>query len=295
MQNQALKRPKQWENDSLMSGRALAGFQQLIFKAAGITMSDAKKSLVAGRLAKRLLALKLQSYDEYLDYLTKGEGAHNNEMQIFTDLLTTNETYFYREPQHFDFLKQEILSQYQPGRLLRIWSAASSSGDEAYTLATILAEALGVDGNWEITGTDISTRVIKTAQQAIYTEHSVRMVPDNIRRKYLLKGTGKHSGKVAVVPEIKKHVYFEHYNLVESPIRKEMFDVIFCRNVLIYFDKPTQKKVAQKLCKQLKTNSYLITGHSESLHGMLPQLKLIKPSVYLKTNQETGHLHHEKD
>lgn len=284
MLSQAIMLKEEQNEQSVMSNKAFSGFQALIFQSAGITMSDAKRSLMTGRLVKRLRALKLQSYDDYLHYLTKGEGAHNNEFQRFTDLLTTNETYFYREPQHFDFLKQEILSKHQPNKLLRIWSAASSSGEEAYTLAMILTEELGINANWEIIGTDISTEMIKSARQAIYNEHRVRLVPKDIRYKYMLKGSGEYKGYVAVAPEIKKHVRFEHYNLVDSPNRKEMFDVIFCRNVLIYFDQETKKKVMKKLSKQLKVGSYLMTGHSESLHGMLPELKSVKPSVYLKSN-----------
>lgn len=284
MQDQVMVQTEHRSDDSLISARAFAGFQALIFKAAGISMSNQKKSLVSGRLAKRLRALNLQSYDDYLHYITKGEGAHNSEFQHFVDLLTTNETYFYREPQHFDFLKQTILSKHRPDKLFRIWSAASSSGEEAYTLAMILSEAFGINGNWEIIGTDISTKMIKAAQQGIYNEHRVRLVPKDVRYKYLLKGTGKHHDYVAVAPEVKRHVRFYHYNLVESPLRNETFDVIFCRNVLIYFDHATKKKVMQRLCKQLKMGSYLMTGHSESLHGMLPQLKSVKPSVYLKTD-----------
>lgn len=288
MLSQSIMFDEEQNEQSAMSNKAFSGFQKLIFQTAGITMSDAKRSLMTGRLAKRLRVLKLQSYDDYLNYLTKGEGAHNNEFQRFTDLLTTNETYFYREPQHFDFLKQEVLSKHQPTKLLRIWSAASSSGEEAYTLAMILTEALGINANWEIIGTDISTEMIKSARQAIYNEHRVRLVPKDIRCKYMLKGSGEYKGYVAVAPEIKKHVRFEHYNLVDSPNRKEMFDVIFCRNVLIYFDQDTKKKVMKKLSKQLKVGSYLMTGHSESLHGMLPELKSVKPSVYLKSNLKAG-------
>lgn len=270
------------DDDDTMSAKSFSGFQTLIFDAAGITMSDEKKSLVSGRLAKRLRTLNMESYDEYLAYLTKGEGRSNGEMQMFTDLLTTNETYFYREPQHFDFLKQEILPDYRSGKSLRIWSAASSSGEEAYTLAMILAEELGIEGNWNIVGTDISTRMISSAQEAIYNEYRVRLVPEDIRHKYLLRGTGEHNGYVAVTPEIKKHVRFEHYNLVESPLKPEIYDVIFCRNVLIYFNQETKKKVLQRLCRQLKPSSYLMTGHSESLHGMVSELQSIRPSIYLK-------------
>ncbi|RDH85695.1 MAG: SAM-dependent methyltransferase [endosymbiont of Galathealinum brachiosum] len=271
------------DNQQAISSKAFSGFKKLIFESAGITMSDAKKSLVAGRLGKRLRILNLQSYDDYLKYLTVGEGVNNGEFQIFVDSLTTNETYFFREPQHFDFLKQEILKKHKPDQLLRIWSSASSSGEEAYTLAMILADELGIDAKWEILGTDISTEMISSAKQAIYNEHRVRLVPKDARHKYLLKGTGSNKGYVAVVPELKKHVRFEHYNLVDSPLRKEMFDVIFCRNVLIYFSQETKKIVMQRLYKQLKHGSYLMTGHSESLHGMISELRSVKPSVYLKT------------
>jgi len=266
-----------------MSKKAFAGFQKLIFESAGITMSDAKKSLITGRLAKRIRILNLRNYDDYLKYLTQGDGSKNGEFQVFIDLLTTNETYFFREPQHFDFLRQQILPHHKPDKLLRIWSAASSSGEEAYTLAMILADELGVNGNWEILGTDISTEMIFSAKQAIYNEFRVRLVSKDVRHRYLLKGTGKNSGHVAVVPELKKHVRFEHFNLVDSPLKRQEFDVIFCRNVLIYFSQETKKIVMQRLFKQLKDNAYLMTGHSESLHGMIPNLHSVKPSVYKKT------------
>ena len=283
MQTQIIEQKDKNIDDSFtISDKAFAGFQSLIYKAAGISMSDGKKPLVSGRLAKRLRAHGMKSFDEYLDYITKGDGADNSEFQIFVDLLTTNETYFYREPQHFEFLKREILAKHDPSKLLRVWSAASSSGEEAYTLAMIISDMLGLRANWEIIGTDISTTMIAAAQKAIYNEHRVRLVPNDMRYKYLLRGSDKYHGYVAVAPELKKHVRFEHYNLVESTPRKEMFDVIFCRNVLIYFDKNTKIKVLERLCAQLKSGSYLMTGHSESLHGMVPQLKSIKPSVYLK-------------
>ncbi len=283
MQVQIKKEYLEEETSSEISQKAFSGFQKLIFESAGITMSDAKKSLVSGRLGKRVRILNLKNFDEYLNYITKGEGAQNSEFQLFIDLLTTNETYFFREPQHFDFLRKQILKQHKPDQMLRIWSAASSSGEEAYTLSMILADELGVDGKWEILGTDISTKMIKSAKQAIYNEHRVRLVPNDVRHRYLLKGTGKQKGYVAVVPELKKHVRFEHYNLLESATGREMFDVIFCRNVLIYFSQDTKKIVMQKLFKQLKQDAYLMTGHSESLHGMIPGLRSVQPSVYLKT------------
>ena len=274
--------------EAAMSGRAFSGFQKLIYDVAGISMSDGKKSLVSGRLVKRLSALNIASYDEYLDFLTKGEGTHNGELQEFIDLLTTNETYFYREPQHFEFLKEEILSKWDKSKLFRIWCAASSSGEECYTLAFTLAEELGINGAWDILGTDISTEMISAARTAIYNEHRTRLVPKHIRQKYFLKGTGAHEGFVAVAPELKKHVRIDHYNLIESPSGSQSYDAIFCRNVLIYFDPPTKKKVVTKLCKQLKIGSHFMAGHSESLHGMVPEMDPVSPSVYVKTSGING-------
>lgn len=266
--------------DNALSDKVFNEFRELIHKAAGISMSEGKKTLISGRLTKRLRFLQLLGFKDYLHYITKGEGAYNGEFQQFIDLLTTNETYFFREPQHFDFLKNTILPHYKNGRRLRIWSAASSSGEEAYTLAMILADELGLEADWKIIGTDISTKMITAARAAIYSEHRARMVPQDPRHRYLLRGKGEHSGFVAVAPELKMHVAFQHYNLVESPINNENYDVIFCRNVLIYFNQETKLKVISRLCQQLKHDGYLMTGHSESLHGVVPALKSVCPSVY---------------
>lgn len=266
----------------MLSEKAFKGFQKLIFDSAGISMSAEKKPLIASRLGKRIRILNLPDYDAYYDYLKKGEGAHNGEVQRFIDLLTTNETYFYREPQHFEYLSKHILPNYNNGEHLRIWSAASSSGEEIYTMAMIIAESLGIGGNWEIIGTDISTRMIESARRAIYSDYRVRQLPKHLRHRYMLKGTGKQQGFVAVAPELRRHIRFEYYNLIESPPHAYLFDVIFCRNVLIYFNRETKQQVVQLLCKQLKNSSCLFTSHSESIHGMSNELKAVSPSVYQK-------------
>jgi len=274
--------PTALANNSALSEKAFKGFQKLIFDAAGISMSAEKKPLIASRLGKRIRVLNLVDYDGYYHYLTKGEGAGNGEMQRFVDLLTTNETYFYREPQHFEYLSKHILPRYNNGQPLRIWSAASSSGEEIYTMAMIIADSLGIDSNWEILGTDISIRMLESARQAIYSDYRVRLLPKHLRHRYMLKGKGKQQGYVAVAPEIRKHIRFEYYNLIESPPHASLFDVIFCRNVLIYFNKDTKQQVIQHLCKQLKNGCCLFTGHSESIHGMSNMLKAVSPSVYQK-------------
>ena len=269
-----------------LSDHAFKGFQKLIFDFAGITLSDAKKSLVSSRLHKRLRALKLADFDSYYQHLVEGDGQHDGEIQVFTDMLTTNETYFYREPEHFTFLREIASSISLQNRPFRIWSAASSSGEEAYTVAMVMANELGLDGSWEILGTDISADVIRMARTAIYNEHRVRMLPRDMQHRYLLKGKRQHKGFYAVVPELKRHVTFEHYNLLDGPSQKPKFDVIFCRNVLIYFNRDTKKKVVQRLTTQIEPGGYLITGHSESLHGMNKNMKSIRPSVYRMPGNE---------
>lgn len=266
--------------DAGLTEQVFSGFQRLIFDAAGISMSAAKKPLVSGRLAKRVRALNLPGFEAYYQHVSGAQGASDGELQHCIDLLTTNETYFFRENQHFDFLKKTVLPQRTSSKRLRIWSSASSSGEEAYTLAMVLADYLGVEGDWEILGTDISTRMIDAAQRAIYSEHRVRGVSREYRHRYLMRGTGRNQGSVGVVPELKKHVTFESYNLVSSARKSPQFDVIFCRNVLIYFNAETKAKVIRRLCDSLLPGGYLITGHSESLLGSIPFLQSVIPSVY---------------
>lgn len=266
-----------------ISDKAFNQIKGLIYSIAGINLSDAKKSLVVGRLNKRLRALKLQSFEDYYRYLTSKNAGREQELQLFVDLLTTNETYFFREQLHFDFLVKTVLPEFKnTGQPLSIWSAASSSGEEGYTLCMLLAEHLGIDRNWRVYGTDISSKILNDARNAIYDEHRVRLVPQNYRHKYLLKGIGSQKGRSAVVPELKKHISFSAFNLIDGPMTSEQHDVIFCRNVLIYFDHETKDKVVNRLCKKLKPGGYLISGRSESLHSLSHGLNTVMPSVYQK-------------
>jgi len=266
-----------------ISDKAFKLIKALIYKIAGINLSDAKKSLVVGRLSKRLRVLRLANFEEYYSFLTSKEAGREQERQLFVDLLTTNETYFFREQLHFDFLVDKVLPDYKGnGKSLSIWSAASSSGEEGYTLCMLLADHLGFNGNWRVTGTDISSKILNDARNAIYDEHRVRLVPAHYRKQYLLKGIGRQVGRSAVVPELKKHIKFNSYNLIDSPISSEQYDVIFCRNVLIYFDHETKDKVVNRLCKNLKPGGYLISGRSESLHSLSHGLTTVVPSVYQK-------------
>ncbi len=271
-----------------ISDDAFRNIQELIYKIAGISLSEAKKTLVVGRLNKRLRELGLKDFENYYDFLMSKNPGSKEELQLFVDSLTTNETYFFREQMHFDFLVKSILPHYQNNQQLSIWSAASSSGEEGYTLCMLLAEYLGIDKNWRVLGTDISCKILSDARRGVYNEQRVRLVPASYRHKYLLKGTGSQKNNVAVVPELKKHIRFESFNLVDNIKNGEKFDVIFCRNVLIYFDRKTKGKVINQLCQNLKPGGYLISGRSESLHSLTHNLTSIMPSIYQNVLAEKG-------
>jgi chemotaxis protein methyltransferase CheR len=256
-------------------------FSSLIYDIAGITLTDAKKMLLTGRLSKRLVALGLANYTQYFKYVT--DGAHDEELQFMVDLLTTNETYFFREQQHFDFLKTIVPTTLRQGQVYRVWSAAASIGAEAYTIAMILADKLGIDGAWEILGTDISNSVLEQARSAHYRMAESEKIPREYLKKYCLKGKGAQEGTFLIDRKLRQHASFEQLNLNVDDMKKPGdFDVIFLRNVLIYFDVPTKQRVVANLVPCLKKDGYLIVGHAESLNGITDALKLVQPTVYRK-------------
>ena len=251
----------------------------LLYDISGISLSDAKKVLLTGRLSKRLIALGLDTYTQYFKYVSN--PAHRDELAFMVDLLTTNETYFFREPQHFEFLKQILPTSVTQGQVYRVWSAAASIGAEAYTIAMVLADKLGVGGRWDIYGTDISHSVLETARGGHYRLAEADKIPENYLKKYCLKGRGEQTGTFLIDPKLRQHVSFQQMNLnVEGMSKAGDFDVIFLRNVLIYFDIPTKQRVVANLIRNLKTGGYLIVGHSESLNGITSALTSIKPTVY---------------
>jgi chemotaxis protein methyltransferase CheR len=253
--------------------------RNLLYDIAGITLSDAKKMLLTGRLSKRLTALGLDNYTQYFKYVT--DSAHSAELQFMVDLLTTNETYFFREPQHFDFLKEIITPASKQGHMFRVWSAAASIGAEAYTIAMVLADKLGEGGAWEILGTDISNSVLEQARRGHYRMAEAEKIPPEYLKKFCLKGKGEQAGTFLIDKRLRQHVSFEQMNLnVEGMKKAGDFDVIFLRNVLIYFDIPTKQRVVANLIPCLKNGAYLIVGHSESLNGITDVLAQVKPTVY---------------
>ncbi len=253
-------------------------FQQLIYKIAGISMADSKKVLLVGRLGKRLKAHGMSSFGEYYRHVTgAGQGT---ELQTMVDLLTTNETYFFREQAHFDFLTDVILAKHPPGRAFDVWSAASSTGEEIYTISFVLADTLGVDAPWTVTGSDISTQVLATAERGHYWLDRTRGLPDSYLRKYCLKGVRAQEGSYMIAPEIKRHTKFMQVNLNRQLPNLGKFHVIFLRNVMIYFDADTKREVVARLARQLHPGGYLIIGHSESLNGLTDTLRAVKPTIY---------------
>lgn len=260
--------------------KEFALFQQWIHAVAGISMSDAKKALVAGRLARRVQERGLPSFEAYFQLLQRDAGEH----QIALDLLTTNETHFFREPKHFELLRDVVLPEHAAGpggRALRIWSAASSTGQEPYSLAMLLAHQLG-DVPWEILGSDICTRALERARSALYDLALTREIPDPLLRAYCLKGVGAHSGHFLIAPELSRRVRFAQINLNTSLPDVGEFDIIFLRNVMIYFDEATKRAVVRRLLEALRPGGWFIVGHSETLHGLTPQLRAHGPSVYRK-------------
>jgi chemotaxis protein methyltransferase CheR len=251
--------------------------QQLTLSITGIYLSDAKKSLICGRLYKRLRHYGMKSYGEYLLML----ASDRQELTTAVDLLTTNETHFFREPKHFTWMQQSLLPTLSYPKRIRIWSAAASTGQEAYSLAMLLHDNLGENG-WEVFGSDVSSQVLNTAKQGLYPISLADEIPENYLKAYCLKGVGKHEGLMKISPTLMNKVSFDQINLNKELPNVGMFDVIFLRNILIYFQQDTKQSVVARILKTLKPGGHLIIGHSETLHGMFSSLKSIAPSIYQK-------------
>jgi chemotaxis protein methyltransferase CheR len=264
-----------------ISDADFARFQTLLHRLAGIYLAPTKKVLLVGRLSTRLRALNLDSFADYHRLVASGDDAL--ELQTMVDLLTTNETYFFREPKHFEFMTDEILPRHPRGTSFEVWSAACSSGEEPYTLTMVLTDQLG-DGPWKVTASDISTRVLDRARSGHYPMERTRGLPPEYLRKYCLKGVREQAGTFLISRELRKRVDFRQVNLVEALPSFGPFDVIFLRNVMIYFDQDTKRKVVANMLPRLKPGGWFIVGHSETLNGIVEanQLKAVRPTIYRK-------------
>jgi len=257
----------------------------------GIKMPPVKKTLLESRLQKRLRKLELGTFQEYCNYLFSAQGLQN-EIPHFINKITTNKTDFFREPDHFDYLVQYavpelIRSGVVSQKELEIWSAGCSSGEEPYTLGMVIDHYYDQHPNlktgFSVLGTDISLEVLKTAQRAVYHEMRIAPVPMGMRKKYLLRSKSRDKEVIKIAPELRRQIRFEQLNFMDKEFGfKKSFDIIFCRNVIIYFDKPTQEEILNRLCRHLVKGGYFFQGHSESIQGMSLPLKAVSPTIYRK-------------
>jgi chemotaxis protein methyltransferase CheR len=255
-------------------------FQQLFKQHIGLHLPVSKKALLQSRLGGRMHELGIERLSQYHALIAADEGAEERQRAI--DLITTNETYFFREQSHFDFLDDELLPAWAGARSLRVWSAASSTGEEAYTLAMLLDQHRP-NGNWSVFASDISTRVLSFARRALYPMARAQNIPRSYLRRYCLCGTGEYEGHLLVDAALRRKVEFAQRNLASLDAFDDgMFDLIFLRNVIIYFDFPTKIKVLGDVLERLRPGGYLVVGHSESLHGMNLELEMHSPSIYRK-------------
>lgn len=261
---------------------------RLIYERSRIRLGPDKRTLVASRLAKRLRQLQLPDYHEYCELLRSPAG--EEELRFLIDRISTNHTHFFREIKHFDFLREKVLPAWRAGSggrgdVFRLWSAACSSGEEPYSLAILLADHLAPAGAgaWRIEASDISTRVLDLAERGIYEHDKLGGVSPDQMRRHFQKGVRDWEGHFRIKEELRRNIGFHHLNLLEAAYPfSQKFTVIFCRNVMIYFDRPTQETLVGHLAERLLPGGWLMTGHSESLNGIKHPLRLVQPAIYQK-------------
>lgn len=256
----------------------------------GIKMPPAKKTLLECRLRKRLRVLNLDTFEKYVKYAFDGGHMHD-ELIHMIDAVTTNKTDFFRESAQFDFLRSVMLPSLVEDwgigtrRPLRVWSAGCATGEEPYTLAMVLQDyrAGRPEFDFQILATDVSTRVLRDAARGVYKEERAAPVPAEMKKRYFMRSRDRDRGLVRVVPELRGKISFRRLNFMEGDFGlREQMDVIFCRNVIIYFEKDTQEKLIGRLCGHLLESGHLYVGHSETLHGMNVPLVQVAPMVYRK-------------
>lgn len=258
--------------------------RDIVYNEAGIKLSDVKKILMQSRLMKRLRELKLESFSDYYDYLIEN---YEEEKINFINLITTNKTDFFRENDHFEFMKSTLLPEYERRGIkeIRIWSAGCSTGEEPYTIGMVASDYFNTRRSPEILilATDIDTQVLQKAKNGIYPEEHLATVDPKYIRNYFVKGTGENEGLYRVGDSLKEIVYFRRLNLLqdEYPMKKQ-FDIIFCRNVIIYFDRDTQRKLFGKFYNYLKDDGYLLIGHSENITSITDKFVLAGRTIYKK-------------
>jgi chemotaxis protein methyltransferase CheR len=263
-------------------------FQKLVYDKCGINLHEGKKELVRSRLAKRLRQHHFNRFEDYYQYLMAEDTG--NELVQMLDAISTNLTSFFRESKHFDFLKEEVLPGFlkpadgPAAKLLNVWSAGCSSGEEPYTLSICLREFMDSQYSFDyrILATDISTQMLTTAANGVYHQNQTRSVSNQILRKYFQRGNGQWAHHVRLKRDIRNPIEFKRFNLMDPFPHRDYFHVIFCRNVMIYFDRQVQQAVVNKFYNALVPGGFLFIGHSESLMGSNHQFQYIRPTIYQK-------------
>jgi chemotaxis protein methyltransferase CheR len=278
-----------------LSEKDFLGFQKLVYQEAGIWLSHAKQSLLVGRLARRLRELGERSFFSYLLRVREDEA----ERRCMLEALCTHETHFFREPRHFAFLEREVLPVWRArgdtgrgeGRRVRVWSAGCSSGEEPFSLAMCLRHHLPAHEGWEldILATDLSTRILDKARQALWPVEKAEEIPPAYRRAYMLRGVGSQEGKMKAGPELRAQVRFQQLNLNASTFDVgARFDLVFCRNVLIYFDAASKARAVERLLASLAPQGFLFLGHAESLTGLTGRVSTVQTAVYQLRQSSQG-------
>lgn len=274
---------------AVLKDREFNRFSSFIYDEVGIKMPPSKKTMLEARLQKRLKALGLNTFDEYADLVFSVAG-NSDELIHLIDVVTTNKTDFFREPAHFDYLVKSaipsLIDNCDAGirNPLKIWSAGCSTGEEPYTLAMVLSEFIAANPGFRtsILASDISASVLSKARNAIYTEDRVDTIPLYLKKKYLLRSRDTTKSLVRIAPHLRQMVNFRRLNFMEEFGLPEHMDIIFCRNVIIYFDKPTQERLLNRFHQQLVRGGFLFLGHSETLSGINVPLHPVATTVYRK-------------
>lgn len=270
--------------DESISARDYSRLRRLIYDEAGIALGAGRKTMLEVRIKRRLKELAIHSYGQYCDYLFSRQGIES-ELDNLIDVVTTNKTDFFREPGHFEQLTT-VLPAFTSNPLL-VWSAGCSTGEEPYTLGIVLNEYAIAHGgfSFRVLATDVSTTVLHKAELGIYSSEAVRPVPPALKIKYFLRSRDRNADRVRVVPELRRLVEFRRLNFMDPDYgitRKA--GVIFCRNVIIYFDRPTQQRILKRLADCLAPGGYLFVGHAESLHDLDLPLAPLAPTLYRRTD-----------
>lgn len=264
---------------STLTEQEFTRFRQFMYVNAGVTFDVSKKALIVGRLQRRLEELELPGFGHYLEIIE--DPACRAEAQVAIDRLTTNETFFFREPKHFDLLRERAMQAAARRSPFRVWSAACSTGEEPYSIAMVLADCFGVNSQlWSVVASDISSRVLERARRGHYGLTRTELLSPEHMRRYCLKGVGKQSGTLLIDARLRSRVDFQHINLDQALPPIGQFDLIFLRNVMIYFNQETKSEVVSRVLTAMKPDGLFIIGHGESLQRITAEIELVATAAY---------------